>query len=98
MLGRMDSRELSEWLAYYKLEPFGQDRQDAGPAIVAHTIANIHRPADSDPYPLSAFFPRIIDGDDQPDDNQEEHMNPQEQLSMVEMLNAAFGGTDLRGQ
>lgn len=56
----MDAREIAEWKAYYHLEPFGQDRQDAGAAIVAHTVAvtmggaKDARPAD--------FLPRF-DGD-----------------------------------
>jgi hypothetical protein len=35
----MTAVEIAEWRAYCEIEPFGQDRQDAGSAIVAHTIA-----------------------------------------------------------
>lgn len=39
-MARLTSGELSEWLAYYSLEPFGQDRQDFGHAQTAAAIIN----------------------------------------------------------
>ena len=40
---RMSSRELSEWMAYYSIEPFGDERADLRSGIVASTIANVNR-------------------------------------------------------
>lgn len=40
--GRMSSRELAEWMAYDRIEPFGDERADLRSAIVASTFANIH--------------------------------------------------------
>jgi len=44
LLASIDSKELSEWAAYYSIEPFGYFRSaDLPAAIVASTIANCHR-------------------------------------------------------
>lgn len=36
----LGSGELSEWKAYYSIEPFGQERDNWNAAIVAATVAN----------------------------------------------------------
>jgi len=82
----MSSAEFAEWLAYYQLEPFGQDRADLPGAIVAATIANVHR-GDHEPYTPADFLP---------DFTPQEPQSWQTQLAFVEMLNAACGGTDMR--
>jgi len=44
LLQSMDSKEISEWAAYYSLEPFGYFRSaDLPAAIVASTLANCNR-------------------------------------------------------
>jgi hypothetical protein len=37
---RIDSREYAEWLAYYRLEPFGEGRADWRVAIAGAAAAN----------------------------------------------------------
>jgi hypothetical protein len=37
---RLTSAELTEWAAYYNLDPWGEDRADLRAGIVAATIAN----------------------------------------------------------
>jgi len=39
LLMRIDSRELSEWMAFYSIEPFGELRADMRAAMVAFHIA-----------------------------------------------------------
>lgn len=36
---RMSSREFSEWMAYYSIAPFGEERADLRSAIVANMVA-----------------------------------------------------------
>lgn len=43
LLAQLTSAELSEWMAYYSIEPFGQDRQDYGHAMTAASIKNAFR-------------------------------------------------------
>ena len=43
LLSRIDARELSEWEAYYKIEPFGQQVSNFTVATVAAVVANANR-------------------------------------------------------
>jgi hypothetical protein len=43
LLRRTTSRELTEWMAFYELEPFGPERGDLRAGIVAATVANANR-------------------------------------------------------
>lgn len=57
LLQRIDSTELAEWIAYYSLEPFGQERDSLNSAIIAATIANANRASKSKTYKPSDFMP-----------------------------------------
>lgn len=43
LLERMSSRELTEWMAYAQIEPFGEERGDIRQAITSSLIANANR-------------------------------------------------------
>lgn len=91
MLREIDSQELTEWLAYARVEPFGEERADLRAGIVAATTANVHR----DPkkrrraYKAEDFIPTFGPKQAKP---------WQELLQYVEHLNMALGGRDLRQQ
>ncbi len=53
LLERISSRELSEWMVFYTLEPFGSQADYLGHAITASTIANLMR----DPRKQKAMKP-----------------------------------------
>jgi len=40
LLDRITALELDEWLAYYNLEPWGEERADLRAGIISSTIAN----------------------------------------------------------
>jgi hypothetical protein len=40
LLSQIDSYELTEWFAYYSIEPFGEERADLRAATMACTVAN----------------------------------------------------------
>jgi hypothetical protein len=40
MLSVIDSEELTEWLAYDQIEPFGQQREDLRAGLICSTVAN----------------------------------------------------------
>ena len=87
----MSAREFGEWMAFYTLEPFGDTRADLRMGILAALTANIARDEKRrrDPYEVDDFMPKF--------DRAEKEAQPwQEQLALVEMLNAAFGGEDKR--
>lgn len=59
LLARIGSDELTEWMAFYQLEPFGDFRADMRSGIVAATIANANRSSDADPFRPDDFMPFV---------------------------------------
>jgi hypothetical protein len=57
MLAEMTSAQFAEWIAYNKLEPFGEEREDLRMGIVASTIANANLPKGKKPYKPADFTP-----------------------------------------
>lgn len=55
----MSSREFAEWMAFYKMEPFGEERADLRAAIVACTIANVNRAKGKRAFKVDDFMPRF---------------------------------------
>lgn len=86
----MDARELMEWEAYYRLEPFGSMVQRKGHALTASTIANAHRRKGVRAFGPELFMP------DFSEDRPAREQSTEEQLEMVEALNIALKGRDLR--
>ena len=91
LLSEISSRELTEWAAYAQLEPFGDERADLRAGIVASTVANFLRDAKKrrKPYRAGDFMPHF-------GARRRESQTWQQQLHLIEMLNAALGGRDLR--
>lgn len=57
MLGRISSREISEWQVYEEHEPFGERRMDLRIAMLAHTIANaMGKPKGGGKFKLESFL------------------------------------------
>jgi hypothetical protein len=54
----MDSRELSEWMAYERIEPFGEMRADLRAGIVASVVANANRTR-GDAFKPADFMPNF---------------------------------------
>ena len=86
MLARVSSRELTEWGIFYGLEPFGEERADLRSGVVASTIANVNREKKQKPYKPEDFL--LF--------REKPKQSWEDQLRIVEMLNAAYGGQDLR--
>jgi hypothetical protein len=86
MLSQIPASQLWEWIAYSKIEPFDERRADLRSAIIAKTIADINRGKYKPPYKIEIFMPKY----------ERRRQTWQEQLKIVEALNAAFGGRDER--
>lgn len=88
LLGRASSLELSEWMAYYSIEPWGEERGDLRAGIVASTVAETARDPKKRgrPYKPREFMPSF----------EQKRQTWEEQLAIVEVLNEALGGEDLR--
>ena len=77
MLAGISSRTLAEWMAFYRLEPFGPPREDQRAGTIAATIFNMQR-GKARPLGPDAFFP--------PNSAQERKAN------MADRIKAALGG------
>lgn len=82
LLSRISSRELSEWMAYAQLEPWGEMRADLRAGIVASTMANTARDPKKrkKPFAPEEFMPQF----------DKEPQTPEEQKAHMETL-AALG-------
>jgi len=89
VLAKHNSRELSEWIAFARVEPFGLYRADVRSAIIACVIANANR----DPKKKSSLF-KVEDF--MPKFEPEPEMSTDQTVSFIEALNAALGGEDNR--
>ncbi|NNF76423.1 MAG: hypothetical protein HKN05_00200 [Rhizobiales bacterium] len=54
---RLSSFELTEWMAFYTLEPWGYEIDNFRPAVVAATIANVNREKGKPAYSPKDFMP-----------------------------------------
>jgi len=89
LLARADSQELSEWRAFYNLEPFGANAEFLGHAITASTFANIHRGKRKKPFTTEDFMPKF-------ERKQQTNQTVEQQVEFAAMMTAALGGQDKR--
>jgi len=61
LLARLSSRSISEWMAYYSLEPFGEERADLRFGMLMALLANINRDPEKrrEPYTAEEFMPKF---------------------------------------
>ena len=55
----MTSWEFSHWIAYYEMDPWGDERADLRNAMMCATMANIHRKKGSRRITIGDFMPRF---------------------------------------
>jgi hypothetical protein len=95
MLLRISSHELSEWKVFASKEPIGQDREDLRMATLASVIANCNRDPEKRPDPFTPVDFLINFWKEEVEPTIESW---KANLQMAEILTAALGGKDLRGQ
>lgn len=85
----MPQAEFVEWVAFSRIEPFGDERADWRAALIASVIAEVNRHSTKRrrPFQPKDFLLKFEGG---------KRQTWQSQLQFVEMLNAAFGGEDKR--
>jgi len=57
LLNRIDSRELSEWQAFFSIEPMPEQRADYRSGVIASVIANTNRGKNAKPFEPKDFIP-----------------------------------------
>lgn len=85
----MPQAEFVEWVAYSRIEPFGDERADWRAALNASVVAEVNRGKTKrkKPFQPGDFLLRF---------EGPKRQSAQTQLQFVEMLNKAFGGKDER--
>lgn len=74
LLERATSRDLTELMAYYEMEPFGAWRGDLAAGIVASTIANVYRKKGAPAFKPEDFMPKFRGLEDGPKKQSVEEM------------------------
>lgn len=92
LLDRTSSRELTEWMTYDATQGLPDRRQEILLASLLALTANVNRDPKKqrDAYRPEDFMPWIEAEDD-------EDAEPVDMARRIEILNAALGGVDLRG-
>ena len=88
MLSRISSKELTEWLAFYELEPFGSEADYLGHAVVASVIANVNKAKGQKPFSVEDFMPKRNEGSGV--------QTEAEMIQIASMFTLGLGGQDLR--
>lgn len=86
LLDNISSKELSEWQAFFNLEPFGYEVNMLGHAVTASTIANVNRKKGSKMVTPQDFIPKP--------ERQENSIDGA--IGYVATLTAIYGGEDKR--
>jgi len=83
---RLDSAELTEWMAFEKMTgPLGRRRNDIQAATIAATIANANRGKGGRKFKLADFL--IPYGGS-------ERKSPEQMLAAIKSLNKSMGGVE----
>ena len=64
----MTSREFAEWMAYWRIEPWGALQEDHRAGLICSTLCNIHRKQGQKPFVPEDFTGR---GDRKPMDGEQ---------------------------
>jgi hypothetical protein len=81
MLGEMTSAQFAEWMAYSRIEPWGEERDDLRMGVLASMIANMFRDKSKKPAKPSDFVLNF-----EPEDEDAKARR------MVEQLRRSLGG------
>jgi len=82
LLARISSRELAEWMAYFEIDPFGEERADLRAGIVASTVANSQRGRRGTAFKPKDFMPKFG----------QTRQSAGQQLDIIRQLHQQWGG------
>lgn len=85
LLSKVSSRELSEWMLFYGIEPFGFEANYLGHAQTSATLVNINKKKGTKNVTAKEFMPKF--GEDTSVDGA---------IGFVSALTAVHGGEDKR--
>jgi hypothetical protein len=89
MLAEMPASLWWEWIAYSRVEPFGEERADLRAGIIASVIANAHRDRKrGKTFRPSDFMPKF--------GQRPKVQSVEEMIEIARQITLALGGQDLR--
>lgn len=97
LLAGITSAELTEWMAFAELEPFGEERDDLRAAIVASTVAEVNRNPKKrkQPFTPQDFLPKfsreVPEMDEEGEEEEEEKRRAERLAAKWAAVVAAFG-------
>ena len=56
----MSLRDINDWIIYYGLEPWGEERADLRAGIISHVVANCNRGKGTKSFKPSDFMPDFV--------------------------------------
>jgi len=93
LLDRVDSHELTEWMAFDSIDPIGHWRTDYGFGLLCALQANMHRQKGKQPLKPQDFMPF------QPEDEQAKRDKMEKEfMAFVDTWNRSHGGEKAGGQ
>ena len=87
LLARVSSKELTRWMVFYEVEPFGAGLPYIGEGIVASNIANVNRQKGKKAYTPDDFIPKF---------ERTKSQSVDDMIDFASMITKAFGGEDKR--
>ncbi len=99
-LGPNGSREITEWMAYSKVEPFGLYQEDFRMAMICSVLANCNRDPKKkkEPYKPEDFIPDYLGARSGGESENGKTQPWQVQKKMCEMLAMALGNQEKERQ
>ena len=89
LLRRITSREITEWMAFSQLEPFGADAGFLGHGITSATVANANWAKGQKAYTAEDFMP-AFEG--------KKKQTVEEMIQFAQIVTIGMGGKDLRNK
>ena len=89
LLARADSRELSEWMAFYEFEPFGSEAFYYGHAMTASAVLNVNKKKGAKPVKPADLLPPF-------GKQKREQGDISQAIGWAAAMTAALGGKDER--
>ena len=88
----IDSQEFTDWLAFYRVHPWGEYRADLRMARIAATIVNMQKASDSAPISEDVFL--FTFGEEATPDEEDEALDleTEQQQAMFMAMTKAMGG------
>lgn len=88
-MAHMSAREFAEWMAYSRIEPWGEERADYRAALICKISADIATPKGKQPMKLQDFLLKF--------DREPKVQTTEEMIGTVAQINAIYGDQDNEG-